>query len=55
MGQKATSARRCAMSVLPLGADMLVTGRFAPKAVIENNAIVRCLLSNGSNLARHGR
>ena len=34
-GQKATSARRCGMSVLPSEADMPVTGRFAPGAVIR--------------------
>lgn len=30
MSQKATSARRCGMSVLPSEADMPVTGCFAP-------------------------
>ena len=28
-----------------------IYGRFAPKAVVENNAIVRCFVSNGSNFA----
>ena len=34
LGQKATSDRWCGMSVLPPGADMPVTGRFAPEAAL---------------------
>jgi len=38
LGQKATPARRYAMSVLLPGADMPVTGRFAPEAASRKSS-----------------
>jgi hypothetical protein len=34
LGQTETSIRRCGMSVLPPGADIPPTGRFAPRAAV---------------------